>query len=75
MFISVEPEIGQGSCAALTRLVEKMSTKPAEILGLECGLRVGRPADITIIDSELSYTVDAADFRSLAAIPLLTAGS
>jgi dihydroorotase len=38
----------------LPRLVEKMSTNPARILGLECGLRVGRPADITIIDPDLS---------------------
>ena len=51
---------------SLTRLVEKMSTQPARILGLENGLRAGRPADITIIDPKLSYTVEAAIFQSLS---------
>jgi dihydroorotase len=42
-----------------------MSTNPVAILGLECGLRIGRPADLTIINPDLAYTVDAADFQSL----------
>ena len=51
---------------SLTRLIEMMSTEPARILGLENGLRVGRPADITIIDPNASYTVAAANFQSLS---------
>jgi dihydroorotase len=46
------------------QLVEKMSHNPARILGLKCGLRVGNPADMTIIDPELSYTVEAENFQS-----------
>jgi dihydroorotase len=51
---------------SLSGLVEKMCTNPARILGLECGLRAGSPADITIIDPDFSYTVDAEAFRSLS---------
>jgi dihydroorotase len=51
---------------AITDLVEKMSTNPARILGLESGLTVGNPADITIIDPDISYRVDADSFQSLS---------
>jgi dihydroorotase len=51
---------------SLKRLVEKMSTNPARIMGLASGLNVGRPADITIIDPDLAYTVDAERFQSLS---------
>ena len=64
--VSLSLKLVEDGVLPLTRLVEKMSTNPAGILGLECDLRVGRPADITIIDPELSYTVDAADFQSLS---------
>jgi len=51
---------------SFTRLVEKMSTQPARILGLKNGLRVGCTADLTIIDPQLSYTVEADRFQSLS---------
>jgi len=51
---------------SLPRLIEMMSTNPARILGLENGLGIGCPADITIFDPELPYTVDAAGFQSLS---------
>ena len=51
---------------SLSGLVEKMSAHPARILGLQSGLRPGYPADITIIDPELSYVVNAAAFESLS---------
>ena len=47
-------------------LIAKMATNPAKILGLEGGLQAGRSADITIIDPELSYTIDAGEFQSLS---------
>ena len=47
-------------------LIEKMSTAPARILGLENGIRIGRPADITIIDPDVTYEVDATKFQSLS---------
>jgi len=50
----------------LTGLIEKMSTNPARILGLENGLIVGQQADITIIDPEKTYRVNADRFKSLS---------
>ncbi|MFZ2539092.1 MAG: dihydroorotase [Oscillospiraceae bacterium] len=40
------------------KLVELMSTNPAKILGLNAGsLKVGMPADITILDENMDWTV------------------
>ncbi len=47
------------------RLVQALSTLPAQILGINRGtLRPGSAADITLIDPEASWRVDAATFRS-----------
>ena len=47
------------------RLVEAMSTKPAEILGINRGsLRAGAAADVTLIDPAMEWRVDAARFAS-----------
>lgn len=51
---------------SMTDLIAKMSTNPARILGIENGICVGRPADLTIIDPDRSYTVDAKMFQSLS---------
>jgi dihydroorotase len=48
----------------LPALIAKMSTQPARILGVPCGLRLGMPADITLIDPGLAFTIDASLFRS-----------
>ena len=49
----------------LIDLVAKMSTHPARILRLKhVGLRQGDPADLTIIDLEKEFTVDADTFKS-----------
>lgn len=46
-------------------LISKMSTKPAEILGLDRGsLWIGKPADLTIIDVENEYKINEEDFLS-----------
>ena len=50
----------------LTNLIEKMSTNPAQILGLENGIIVGQQADITIIDLEKPFRVKADRFQSLS---------
>jgi dihydroorotase len=50
----------------ISGLIEKMSTNPARILGLAAGLKIGLPADITVIDLELSYQIDAGRFQSLS---------
>lgn len=47
----------------LSEIIEKMSTAPARILGLPAGvLKVGAPADITIIDPDCEWTVDSKKF-------------
>jgi dihydroorotase len=47
------------------RLVELMSFNPARLLGLDvAGLKVGAPADLTVIDPERSWTVEPARMLS-----------
>ncbi len=49
----------------LSQLIDKMSTRPAMILGITGGsLRPGLPADLTIIDLERSWTVSCEAIRS-----------
>jgi len=51
----------------LARLVEAMSSKPAEILDLETGrLAPGAPADFALVDLNLSWTVEDNVLRSRA---------
>jgi len=51
----------------LARLVEAMSSKPAEILRLETGrLEAGAPADFALVDLTLSWTVKEELLRSRA---------
>jgi len=64
--VSLGMKLVEDEVITITDLVEKMSTNPARILGLESGLTVGNPADITIIDPDISYRVDADNFRSLS---------
>ena len=45
-------------------LIRRMALSPAAILGIEKGIRPGLPADLTLIDPELSFTVDASAMRS-----------
>jgi dihydroorotase len=48
---------------SLAQMVSKMTWEPARIFGLKAGsLQEGMPADITIIDPELAWTVDADKF-------------
>tara|TARA_R110002049_G_scaffold2750_2_gene21395 strand:+ start:98725 stop:100032 length:1308 start_codon:yes stop_codon:yes gene_type:complete len=45
--------------------IERLSTAPARIAGVEGGsLEIGRVADIAIIDPDASWTVDASQFLS-----------
>lgn len=48
---------------SLTELVNKMSTQPAQVFGLERGsLKVGMPADITILDINKKWQVQSTKF-------------
>ena len=64
--VSLGMKLVEDEVITITDLVEKMSTNPARILGLESGLTVGNPADITIIDPDILYRVDADSFQSLS---------
>lgn len=56
----IEPEV-----ISWPRLIAGMSTTPARLLGVDGGsLRVGQPADVTLIDPAREWTIDAERFRS-----------
>ena len=47
----------------LPTLIAKMTAEPAKIFGLDAGtLTIGAPADVTVIDTEKTWTVDAEKF-------------
>lgn len=47
------------------QMAEKMSTNPARILKLDRGsLKIGKAADVTLIDPEAEYVIDASLFVS-----------
>lgn len=47
------------------QLVSKLTTGPAALLGIQKGtLAPGADADVTIIDPEIEWTIDPANFRS-----------
>lgn len=47
------------------QMAEKMSYNPAKILGIDRGsLAEGKPADVTVIDPEAEYAIDASKFVS-----------
>ncbi|QPJ66003.1 MAG: dihydroorotase [Candidatus Nitrohelix vancouverensis] len=51
----------------LNKAIEKLTSRPAEIFGLDRGtLGVGKPADVVIFDPDRSYKVDASQFKSIS---------
>src|SRR5205085_1958924 len=51
----------------LPRLIEMYTVNPARLLQIEAGtLSIGRAADITLIDPDLEWTVDAENFQSMS---------
>jgi dihydroorotase len=47
------------------QLIARLTKGPAEVMGLPCGtLGAGQAADITLIDPEAEWTVDAGNFAS-----------
>jgi len=49
----------------IVRLIEMYTLEPAKLLGLEAGtLSVGAPADVTLIDPDLEWTVKIDKFES-----------
>jgi len=49
----------------LTTLLKAMSSRPAELLGLQCGtLKPGSPADVIVADIEAPWVLDPAELKS-----------
>jgi dihydroorotase len=58
-------KLGHDGVLTLSQLVAKMSTNSARILGIPGGtLQIGTPADLTLIDLNKDWTVDANFFAS-----------
>ncbi len=58
-------ELVANGTLTLQQMVEKMSVNPAKILGLGRGtLKAGAPADVTVIDPQLQWTVTAEGLNS-----------
>lgn len=58
-------ELAYKSGFSIMRLIEAMSIKPCQILGLDGGtLKEGSRADVTVIDSNAEWTVQLEKFRS-----------
>jgi dihydroorotase len=49
---------------SMEKLVTRMSIAPARILGIDNRLTVGNPADLTLIDPDVAWKLDANDFAS-----------
>ncbi len=64
--VSLSLKLVEKGVITIADLIAKMSTNPARILGLDFGIKKGKPADITIIDPDITYKVDAAGFQSLS---------
>lgn len=60
-------ELVHRSVISPVRMVEMMALNPARLLRLEAGtLGAGKAADITVVDSELNWTVEPTRFLSLS---------
>ncbi|HJT82478.1 MAG TPA: dihydroorotase [Chthoniobacterales bacterium] len=73
--VGLETELGlfidrlihQQKVIDVRRLIEMYTVEPAQLLNLDAGtLSVGAAADVTLIDPELEWTVNASDFQSLS---------
>jgi len=62
--VSLSLSLVRDRVLSLTGLIAKMSTLPARILGIPCGLAPGLPADVTLIDPEFEYTIIPSLFKS-----------
>ena len=62
--ISVSLALVHKGQLSMMDLIRKMSTQPAKIINVGNGLKVGMPADITVIDPDLPHVIDAGKFQS-----------
>ncbi|MBU1055484.1 MAG: dihydroorotase [Proteobacteria bacterium] len=63
--VSLGLKLVEEGIISLSVLIEKMSSNPARILGFDKSIKKGNIADITVIDTNMPYTVDSDLFCSL----------
>ncbi len=63
-FAAVNTYLCRAGHIGLEQLVELMSLNPRKLLGLPWGLRMGQPADLTVVDPDRKITVDPEAFAS-----------
>src|SRR5216110_2021555 len=73
--VGLESELGlfidilvhKRKASSINRLIEMFTVEPARLLKIDAGtLSIGAKADITLIDPDLEWTVDASSFESLS---------
>jgi dihydroorotase len=62
--LSLSSKLVQDKVLTMEELIIKMSKNPAKIIGLNNDIKPGNVADLTIIDPEMSYEIDPANFES-----------
>ena len=63
-FAAVNTYMVQAGHISLEKLVEIMSINPRKIFGLERGIKIGRKADFTVVDTHKQWIVNPAEFVS-----------
>ena len=64
-FAAVNTYMVEKGYISFEKLVEVMSINPRKIFGLESGIQIGKPADITIVDPKAKWTVNPEEFISM----------
>lgn len=64
-FAAVNTYMVEKGYISFEKLVEVMSINPRKIFGLESGIQIGKPADITIVDPKAKWAVNPEEFISM----------
>jgi len=62
--LAVSLSLVRDGTLSISGLIAKMATNPARVLRVPCGLKLGMPADITIIDPRHEFTIEPSLFKS-----------
>lgn len=62
--LSLSLKLVQDKHLSLEELIVKMAKNPARVIGMDNDIKPGNPADLTIIDTQASYTIDPDTFKS-----------
>ncbi len=62
--LSLSLKLVHDKIISMQTLIEKMSKNPASILGIKTDIKVGLPADITIIDPNIEFEINPSTFFS-----------